>query len=168
MRSNKWLILTLIVSLGANIALVGFLVGRASSIDLRPGRLDPTFGFARILPELPQSRHDALRPLVREHIRSVRPSIREIRSAQRRLGTVLLAEPFERSQLESALARFREHLAASQVASHASFVALVEQLTPTERKLLVEVLQRQPRHGGRRAAGGGPLLPDQKPPPDNR
>ena len=35
MHSNKWLILTLIVSLGANIALVGFLAGRASSIDLQ-------------------------------------------------------------------------------------------------------------------------------------
>lgn len=167
MNSNKWLILTLIVSLGANIALVGFLVGRASSIDLRPGRLDPTFGFARILPELPQSRVDALRPLVREHMRSVRPSIREIRSAQRRLSAVLLEEPFERSQLESALARFREHLAASQVASHASYVALVEQLTPPERRLLVEVLQRQPQHRGPRGAGGRPPPPDQKPQPDN-
>jgi uncharacterized membrane protein len=146
MHGSKWLILALIVSLGANIALVGFLAGRASTIDLRPGGLDPMLGFTHILHELPQARHEALRPLVREHMRSVRPSIREIRRAQRELGAAMLAEPFRRADLEAALKGFREHLADSQVTSHTSFVMLVEQLTPDERKLLVEVLQRQPRH----------------------
>ena len=145
MSSNKWLIVTLVVSLGANIALVGFLAGRASQFDLRPGNLDPIMGFARILPELSRERHDVLRPLVREHMRSVRPSVREIRRAQRDLGAALLAEPFERARIEAALTQFREHLARSQVSSHAAFVALVEQLTPGERKLLVEVLQQNPR-----------------------
>ncbi|MDH3642999.1 MAG: periplasmic heavy metal sensor [Gammaproteobacteria bacterium] len=146
MPTNKWLILTLIVSLGANVGLIGFLAGRASTADLRPGPLDPTLGFARILPELPEARHDELRPLVREHMRSVRPSIRQIRGAQRDMRAAILADPFERSALESALARFREHLGGSQSASHASFVTLVEQLTPAERQVLVEVLRREPRH----------------------
>ena len=145
MSSNKWLIITLVVSLGANIALVGFLAGRASHFDPRLGNLDPIMGFARILPELSRERHDVLRPLVREHMRSVRPSAREIRRAQRDLGAALLAEPFERAQMEDALTEFRKHLAHSQVSSHAAFVALVEQLTPGERRLLVEVQQRNPR-----------------------
>lgn len=144
--NSKWLILLLIVSLGTNIALVGFLAGRASSVDLRPGGLDPTLGFARILPELSQARHEALRPLVRAQMSSVRPSIRQIRRAQRDLGTAILADPFDRRAVEAALAAFRTHLADSQTASHAAFVDLVEMLTPAERKLLVEVLQRKPRH----------------------
>ena len=144
MYGNKWLILTLIVSLGANIALIGFFAGRASSIDLKPGALDPTLGSARILAELPEDRHATLRPLVREHMRSVRPSIRNIRRAQRELGEAILADRFERAAVESALARFREHLADSQIASHASFVTLVEKLTPAERRLLVEILRREP------------------------
>ncbi|MCZ6710704.1 MAG: periplasmic heavy metal sensor [Gammaproteobacteria bacterium] len=145
MSSSKWLTITLVVSLGANIALVGFLAGRASQFDLRPGNLDPMMGFARILPELSRERHDVLRPLVREHMRSVKPSIREIRRAQRDLGAALLAEPFERAQMEDALTKFRKHLAHSQVSSHAAFVELVEQLTPGERRLLVEAQQRNPR-----------------------
>jgi uncharacterized membrane protein len=146
MSGNKWLILALIVSFGANIGLVGFLAGRASTGDLGPRGLDPTLGIARILPQLPKARHDALRPLVREHMRGVRPSIREIRLAQRALAEAMLAEPFERADLETALAGFRMHLAESQVTSHASFVGLVEQLTPQERKLLVQVLQTGGRH----------------------
>ncbi len=157
MSSSKWLIIALVVSLGANIALVGFLAGRASSIDLRPGTLDPILGFARILPELPQARHDILRPLIREHMRSVRPSIREIRRAQRDLGAALLAEPFESAEVEAALAGFREHLAQSQVASHAAFVTLVGQLTQLERKLLVDVLRRNPRQRRFSPRGRNPM-----------
>jgi uncharacterized membrane protein len=140
------LIVGLVVSLGANIALIGFLAGRASTFDPRPHGVDPTLGIARMLPELPEARRKALRPLVRAHMRSVRPSIREIRHAQQALGTAILADPFDREALESALAAFREHLAQSQVASHAAFVGLVEKLTPDERRLLVDVLQREPRH----------------------
>lgn len=146
MRSNKWLIIGLVVSIGANIGLVGFLAGRATAIDLGPRGLNPMFGVARILPELSQARHDALQPLIREHMHRVRPSIRDIRNAQRALNAAILAEPFDRSALESALARFREHLAQSQVASHAAFVELVAALTPAERKLLVDAMRRGPRH----------------------
>ncbi|MFP6815547.1 MAG: periplasmic heavy metal sensor [Pseudomonadales bacterium] len=147
MSSNKWLIITLVVSLGANIALVGFFAGRASQFDLRPANLDPNpiMGFARILPELSPERIKVLRPLVGEHIRSVRPSVGAIRRAQRDLAAALLAEPFEPTRIEAALTEFREHLARSQVSSHAAFVELVEQLTPRERRLLVDGLGRNPR-----------------------
>lgn len=142
MFRNKWLALGLIVSIGVNIALVGFIAGRASAIDVRPIAMDPTMGFARILPELSEARRHELRPLVRRHVRSVMPSMREVRRAQRDLRAALLADPFDRAELASALGRFREHLAESQAASHEAFAGLVEQLTPEERRLLVSRLRR--------------------------
>jgi uncharacterized membrane protein len=159
--SSKWLILVLIVSLGANIALVGFLAGRASTLHLNPGPLDPMLGFARILPELATARHEALRPLLREHMHNLRPSIREIRRAQRQIGSTMLADPFDRSAMETALAGFRQKLGDSQQASHQAFVSLLEHLTPAERRLLVDVLRREPRQ--RRFA-----RPPRNPPGDNR
>jgi hypothetical protein len=45
----------------------------------------------------------------------------------------------------SALAEFRRHLGASQIASHRSFINLVEQLTPNERELLVKTMHQQLR-----------------------
>lgn len=146
MVANKWLIIGLIVSIGANVGLLGFLAGRASTIDVGPRGMDPMFGVARILPELSPARHDVLQPLIREHMHSIRPSIREIRHAQQELRAAILAEPFDRAALESALAKFREHLVQSQVASHAAFVELVAQLTPAERRLLVDAMRREPRH----------------------
>lgn len=148
MTRSKWLTLGLIASIGINIALIGFVAGRASAIDVRPIAMDPTMGFARLLPELSEARRRELRPLVRRHVRSVHPSMREVRSAQRDLRSALLADPFDGTALEAALEQFREHLVESQATSHASFAGLAEQLTPAERRLLVAQLGRDPRYRG--------------------
>ena len=64
MRSNKWLILGLVVSVGVNIAMAGYLAGRAShGPALR--HIDSTVGFMRVLRNLDAERREQLQPLVR-------------------------------------------------------------------------------------------------------
>ena len=145
MRSNKWLILGLVLSIGANIALIGFIAGRASHLPpvFSP---DPTVGFMRILPDLPETRRAELRGLTRRHMRAVVPGMRQMRQAQGDLRQAILADPFDEQALEATLQALRQHLGTVQVASHAGFVRLVAALTPAERQRLAEVMQRR-RHG---------------------
>jgi uncharacterized membrane protein len=147
MPRNKWLVLALVLSLGANLAMAGFLAGRATA-DLGGARLvDPNLRVARtLLPKLPEERREVLRPLVRDQLRSMRPSIGAVRQAQRDIETALAAEPFDAEQLETALAAFRKHLNGSQETSHAAFVRLARSLSPDERRLLRQTLATSGRH----------------------
>lgn len=147
MSSNKWLILALVLSLGANLALAGFLAGRASADLSGPRLLDPNLRVSRLLlQQLPEERREALRPLFREQLRSIRPSIDGIRRSQRKIEAALTAEPFDPRALESALEAFRTHLTRSQETSHAAFLSLADSLSPEERRLLGQTLTSQGRH----------------------
>ncbi len=150
MSSNRWLSVALIVSLGINLGLAGFLVGRATTFEFHPREaLNPMWGVSRILRDLPADRRDALRPQYRAHMRAARSEAREIRRAQQDLRQALVADPFDAAALGSSLDRFREHLHASQSTSHSAFVKLITSLTPSERALLVARLQ-EPRNPHRR------------------
>ena len=147
MSSNKWLILALVLSLGANLGLAGFLAGRASADLGGPRLLDPNLRVSRLLlQQLPEDRRETLRPLFREQLRSIRPSIGGIRQAQREIEAALTAEPFDRRALEAALTAFRTHLNKSQEDSHAAFLSLAGSLSPEERQLLGQTLAGHGRH----------------------
>ena len=130
MSSNRWLSVALILSLGINLGLAGFFLGRASSLEIQPRQAtNPMWGVSRILRDLPADRRDVLRPQYRAHMRAARSDAREIYRAQQDLRTALLAEPFDTTALGSSLDRFRDHLHASQTASHSTFIKLVMSLT---------------------------------------
>lgn len=152
MSSKRGLIVALIASLCINLALVGFLLGRASSFEFRRA-INPMSGVARIFQELPEVRREELRSHFRAHRQAMRPDLRGIRRAQTDLGEALLADPFERAELESALDSFRDHLHASQISSNSAFVALVESLTSEERALLVRRMQDRGQQRGQERGG---------------
>ncbi len=155
MTGNRWLIVVLVLSLAINFALAGFFIGRASNIDLQRSVMDPTLGFSRILGQLSDERRSELRPLIRNHFRDMRPSLKGIRQAQIELNQTLTAEPFDARALAVALEQFREHLSSNQSVSNASLVALVTALEPGERRLLIESMHRGRRH----------QAPSRRPPP---
>lgn len=152
MSSKRGLIVALIASLCINLALVGFLLGRASSFEFRRA-INPMSGVARIFRELPEVRRDELRAHFRAHRQAMRPDLQGIRRAQTDLGEALLADPFDRAELESALDSFRDHLHASQISSNSAFVALVESLTSEERALLVRRMQDRGQQRGQERGG---------------
>jgi len=152
MSSKRGLIVALIASLCINLALVGFLLGRASSFEFRRA-INPMSGVARIFRELPEVRREELRAHFRAHRQAMRPDLQGIRRAQTNLGEALLADPFDRAELESALDSFRDHLHASQISSNSAFVALVESLTSEERALLVRRMQDRGQQRGQERGG---------------
>ena len=145
MQTSKWLTIALALSVAINLALVGFLAGRAG---LRPGMAmppDPSLGAFRVLRQIPESRRDALRPLLREQLEAVRPDLRRLRGAQADIRSALDAEPYDAQALDAALAEFRQALAASQKHSHEALERLAAHMTREERRQLLAAMDHGPR-----------------------
>jgi uncharacterized membrane protein len=139
MQTSKWLTISLALSVAINLALVGFLAGRAG---LRPGMAmppDPSLGAFRVLRQIP------LRPLLREQLEAVRPDLHRLRGAQADVRSALDAEPYDARALEAALAEFREALAASQKHSHEALERLAAHMTREERRQLLAAMDHGPR-----------------------
>lgn len=145
MSNTRWLTITLVASLGLNLALVGFIAGKASHSGMASLAPDPFLGAFRMLRELPEARRDALRPVLREHFKEIRPDLKRLRDAHQDVGSALAAEPYAPEPLAAALARFRMALLAGQEHSHRALVQIAEQMTPGERRQLLEVMSRHPR-----------------------
>lgn len=148
MRTGKWLTIALVTSVALNLALVGFLAGRLS---LAPGLAvppDPSLGAFRVLREFPESRREALRPLLREHLQAGRADLRRMRNAQERIQRALQAEPYDPTALDAALAEFRQALAASQQHGHEALSRLAAHMTPDERRQLLTAMAHRPREHG--------------------
>lgn len=154
MRSS-WLMVALVASLGLNLALAGFVAGRLSQPGPAPAAMDPSLGMFRVLRGLPEPRREALRPMVRDHMRELRGALRDMRRAQGRINGALAAEPLDPTALAEALAGFRQTLLSSQELNHALLVRLSERLTREERRLLIDAMSR----GQRRAPQTGNQAP---------
>jgi len=140
MMKSKWVAALLLFSLGLNLALVGFMVGRSS----HPGVAgDPTRGFLRWMHGLPADRREELHPMVANHMRAVRPEMRSLRQRHRALQEAIVAEPFEPEALNAALNDMRTQNINLQQASHAAFMAFVSHLSVTEREALSNDMQTQ-------------------------
>ena len=145
----KWLVIGLVVSLTLNLALAGFLIGRASGPPpWHRSAFDPIAGLPRLMHFLPKERR---RELLEQQPRGqVRAALRDMRRAQRAMDQALAAEPFDAEALAAALARYREHFAAGQERAHATFLAMASELTPQERQRLLKSLRRRGEPGRRR------------------
>lgn len=142
MRVERWLIAGLVVSLAANLALLGFIAGRFGAPEWPRLSADPMLGAMHVIRQLPEERRDALQPLLRPHLREMRATFPALRRAQHEIHEALTAEPFEVARLDAALGEFRTALLASQKAGHASLVELAAAMTPSERRQLLEAAAR--------------------------
>ena len=150
MMRSKWATVALVLSLLLNLLLVGFLLGQRTHQHLGG---DPTRGFPRWAHTLPEPRQETLRPLIRDHMRMLRPSLRDMRRQHATLAAAIGAEPFDAERLKEALASMRGANQQVQKASHAAFVAFVAELTPDERRILLEDIRRPGRPPWRRPPG---------------
>jgi uncharacterized membrane protein len=157
MNNRNWLLIALGASLVVNLALGGFLLGRMTAAAPMP-TVDPTLTSLRLVRDLPDERRRALRPLLRESVRAMRPEVRRMRTAQHRINASLAAEPFDPDELDAALREFRDALVASQQLSHPGLVRLAVAMTPRERALLRDALgsPRERRYHRDRPASSEP------------
>jgi uncharacterized membrane protein len=145
MRNSKWLIIGLVVSIAANLALAGFVAGQMSRPGPVPAMLDPSLSLFRVIHQLPEARGEAFRPTVRAHFRSLRGDLRRMREAQHGINEALTQEPFEPEALEQALTAFRAALLDGQRENHQVMVKVAESMTSEERQVLLEAMQRPHR-----------------------
>lgn len=147
MYNRKWLIIVLVLSLAANLALGGFVIGRMSHGGPVPGVMDPSLSLFRMMRELPERRREAFRPTVREHFHDMRDELRRMRAAQRGINDALEQEPFDADALEQALTDFRAALVASQRDNHDLLVRVAAAMSHEERAILREAMvRRRPGH----------------------
>ena len=139
--SNRTLTILLVVSVVANFALFGFVVGKQS----RPyPTFDPTRGYVRWLQTLPEARKDELRPIVRQGRDGTRPI--RLGRIHREFRALLNEDSIDQKKLTEVLSQLRLGHHAQQKASHGAFIAFVGQLTIQERLDLATTLASRPEH----------------------
>ena len=140
--NTKWLVIGLVVSLVLNLTLAGFLMGRASGPSpWHRSAFNPIAGLPRLMDFLPKERRREL--IAQQPRRPLREALRDMRRAQHAMDQALAAEPFDAAALAEALAHYRDYFAVGQERSHAAFVAMAAELTPGERRRLLESLRRR-------------------------
>jgi len=149
---RRWLVVSLTASVVINLLLIGFLVGRVSGIP-RPStfQANTQASIGWMMRSLPDERREVLRPEAHAHFRELRPALRKLRQAQRRLFEVLIAEELDQDALNGVIHELREGFDATQ-AHNLEFLALLAgKLTVEERRMLAEGLRRpHERSPGRR------------------
>ena len=168
MRTNRYLIAALLISVALNLIVAGIFSGRAFRPDPELRHLDPMLGLRRLVHDLPEDRAEVLAPYYRAYFRALRPRFREIRAAQGSLRDAILADPLVEEALEQALLAFNKQISASQGSAVDALVALTTALTPAERRQLVTHLSRSPlsereRRGARRPGKDRLHPPEQHP-----
>ena len=146
MKSSKWLIVALIVSAGVNLALIGFIAGKAAQPPKGPIG-DPMRALPHFAKHLPSKRHKEVRPLVREHLLTVRPNLREMRRLQRQINRLITSQSIDKNALTEKLTQLYQIQNQMQNEGITTFVNFVSQLSLTERQTLVSSQQqiRRPR-----------------------
>jgi Spy/CpxP family protein refolding chaperone len=168
MTKNKWLTITLVISLGINLLLVGFMVGSKFRGPPSSMMMNPMFGLMRYSDTLPVQRRAELL----KSMRSFRPAhgqFRQMRELQNNLRNEIRRDPLDPAALKAALTALHNQMQAHQSASHDAFVQLMQSLTPAERVALDEQMQRGGRGHRAHAPGGphpGPGEPFEEPPPE--
>jgi len=161
MTRSKWMNVALLLSISANILILGFVLGRGLPFtdhsDLRRGasdRLDPTAGYFRVLHNWPENRRESFRPVLRKHMKGMRSHFKEIPPLHREIQESLSHEPFDAEALATALQKLRAHLLVSQEKTHTSLIELAKTMPLEERQRLAREI-REPRRGfpGRRPSG---------------
>ena len=145
-RTAKILAAALLVSVALNVAIGGFLVGRA--FDRTPGRVAVYRMFLGALgPGVPAPVREAMRTQFDAVRPTMRPAIAEMRAARRAVGDRLQADSIDRVALEDALARLRGATNAAQTVLHGAFADAVVAFAADDRQALARAWQRGPRRG---------------------
>jgi uncharacterized membrane protein len=135
----RWMKLALILSVTANLLIVGLVIGHWLAGDERPRGVDRTIGWmVRVVPE-------ERREMAEAYFDAARPQF-EAAQAERmdQFGAVLEAirtEPFDPAALSSAMTATLETRSSQRALVYDRFATLLGQLTPEERAGIAERME---------------------------
>ena len=167
MNRQKLLSIALLVSIAANLFLIGGITYRVLSFrempDARP--FPPNVGW--IVRDLSDERRAELAPVLRDTGEQIRPTRREMLRAMSRVNELMAASEFDSVALAEAFAELRSANDRYQTLSHQQTINILAQLTNEERLAAREFVQRRgPRDG--RDRDDARFRPDGNRPPSPR
>lgn len=147
----RWLSLALLASLMVNMAFLGLTTGRiwAHRHDSRWHDTRPDDGIRGLMRDLPEERREAIKSLRQKQRAEISPLREEVHRLRQEVREAMMREPMDKAALTAALARVNAARAKLAESAATGLVAIVEQLTPAERKVFAEREgRRKGRHGG--------------------
>jgi len=158
MTKGKWLTIALVISLGINLLLAGFVIGTKFRSPPSGMMMNPMFGLMRYAEGLPTQRREELLKEMRGFHPKGRTEFRMMRELQANVRAEIRREPLDPVALKAALTALQTRMQAHQSTSHDAFVQLMQSLTPAERVALDEQMQPRTRHHPR--GSGKPPSPE--------
>ncbi|MGI9481547.1 MAG: periplasmic heavy metal sensor [Hyphomicrobiales bacterium] len=151
--SGRWLKIGLVLSLMLNALFIGAIGMRMYHVKQHGGwhhaRFSPNVRM--FLRELPRERRKELRQKFRKLHREMRSSRRDTSQTMRDMFEALSAENYDREKIASAFASLRQARDANATQHEKFFLAMIDNLTPEERKIMVAAMERRmKRHAERR------------------
>lgn len=149
-RSGRWLAVALVISVGLNLLVAGFVAGALLSREARDGRPAPAalardLGLGPYVAALSPSDRRAIGRAVRAEIRAQGAPDRgriEIRRSFAGVLAALRAEPFDEGALADLLAAQVERAESRRRLGQEAFVAQLAEMTPQERRAFADRLER--------------------------
>lgn len=145
-RIPRWITIALVLSLGANILIVGMMAGAAFH---GPGPDRRAFGgpndFGNLARALPNHHQDALREHLRERREDLRAERAEMRGLLGQLQNALTAEPFDIDAVRALMQQQRQIMNRGAIAAQQALLARIEAMTDDERAEFAEHLGKQGR-----------------------
>lgn len=145
---TRTLALLLFLSVALNLFVAGMVVGRWDRWDGFKGHGGPRHGksMSRVIEyALGDSLSPALRERLEQHDRAMRENFEATRRSRREIRDVLGREPFDKTAYLEALDRMNTVHDRIRAETHSFMTEIMDDLTPEQRRKLVEKLDRKRR-----------------------
>lgn len=159
-RKINWLVVALVASLAVNLLVVGAGVARwyvgfgpERYARLTQAQLIPRFFFR----DLDRARRMELLAVFKGQDKTIREGRQAVKAQVAALATALEADPYDAAQVKAAVEGFTAKSEALFNTGADAALAVIDRLTPEERKLMAQHLRnrdsRGPRGDGKKADG---------------
>lgn len=158
-RRTNWLVVALVASLAVNLLVAGAAAARwyVGAGPERYARLTQSQLIPRnFFRDLDRSRRMELLGVLKAQDRQVRDGRRAVKAQVIELAAALETEPYDPARVKSAVEGFTARSEALFITGSEAAMAVIDQLTPEERKLMAMHLRnREDRGRGGRPDGDG-------------
>lgn len=162
-RRINWLVVALVASLAVNLLVAGAAAARwyvgfgpERYARLTQTQLIPRFFFR----DLDRARRMELMAVLKAQDKDIRDGRRAVKAQVLELASALEAEPYDPARVKSAVEGFTAKSEALFMSGSAAAIAVIDQLTPEERKMMAMHLRnREDRGRGKPDNDGKPDAP---------
>lgn len=150
---RRWVKPLLIVSLAFNLIFVGLITSAIWKHRHEDWRVSKYKAFEQsieqLLTELRNEKRTKAKSVLDRFRNDVLPVTDRKQAAQKRSVRAMLADPYDEKNLVDALADLREIRSSSYAGMHSLAIELVRDMTPHERRRLIEIFRSKRHHRGK-------------------